>query len=286
MTFPDLIHDETQYIPAEAPGATVLSLAQCLERGLLAAPGSQQALRLEPDGLTLGDGVCSYPIRDGCPVLYPRAISAAWQDGALPLAYPSSALLQYALLSQIKQAGEINAPLDSAPARKHQHRFRELCKSLQGLVLDVGSDRPSHSSRLLPRGCEYVGLDPYAGQGEFRLIGLGELLPLRSGSVDAVVFNTSLDHMLDHHTALLEAHRALRDGGRVVIATYAWLERATLLSDAVHFHHFREFEVLGALDDGFAVEGVLRYQDVKHDSHRYGLYVMARKRPWRAGRRG
>ena len=36
--------------------------------------------------------------------------------------------------------------------------------------------------------CEYLGLDPYAGHGEFRIIGLGEILPIRDQSVDVVVF--------------------------------------------------------------------------------------------------
>ena len=196
----------------------------------------------------------------------------------MPLTNPASALQQYVLLSRIKQSGEINAPLDGEPARKHQFRFKKFCKGLKGLILDVGSDRPSHSMQFLPTNCEYVGLDLYAGHGEFRIIGLGEVLPINESSVDAVLFNTSLDHILDYHTAIDEAHRVLKPGGRVVIATYAWLERATLLTDSVHFHHFREFEIFGTLERHFEIEVVSRYEDPKHASHRYGLYVMAKRR--------
>src|SRR3990167_3028770 len=273
----ELIKDETQFEPTTTAASTPISLIQALERQLLISPDTKKELIAVDGAHMLSDGLRKYSTVTGCPVLYPNEITEAWQEGALPLAYCNSSLKQYVLLSQIKQAGEINAPLDSVPARKHQYRFKEFCKNLSGLVLDIGSDRPSHSTQLLPSNCEYLGLDPYAGQGEFRIIGLGEILPIRDQSVDAVLFNTSLDHILDHHTAIEEAHRVLKPGGCIVIATYAWLERATLLTDNVHVHHFREFEVLGALEPFFKIEDIRRYEDPKHAEHRYGLYVMAKK---------
>lgn len=270
----ELIKDETQFEPGD-PGANIsISLAQCLDRQILISPDSKKILVAEaPDSLT--DGLTNYAMVSGSPLLYPKEITKGWQDGAIPLTYQTSALNKYVLLSQIKQTGEINAPLDSGPARKHQYRFKEFCKDLSGLVLDVGSDKPSHSTQLLPSECGYLGLDPYAGGGEFRVIGLGEILPIRDASVDAVLFNTSLDHILDYHTAIEEAHRVLKPGGCVVIATYAWLEKATLLTDSVHFHHFREFEILGSLGRLFKLADVRRYEDPKHAAHRYGLYVRA-----------
>ena len=177
------------------------------------------------------------------------------------------------MLSQIKQSGEINAPFDSKPVRKHQHRFQDFCKELSGLVIDVGCDKLSKSMQLLPPTCEYLGLDPYSGQGEFRVIGLGEILPIKDNSVDAVLFNTSMDHILDYHTAIQEAHRILKPDGRIVIANYAWLERATLLSDSVHFHHFREYELLGAVKEFFDIEEICRYEDPKNDVHRFELFI-------------
>jgi SAM-dependent methyltransferase len=217
----------------------------------------------------------NYEMVSGSPLLYPKEITDACRNGSIPLTYQTHALSQYVLLSQIKQTGEINAPLDSSPAPKHQFRFKEFCKELSGLVLDVGSDKPSHSMQLLPSKCEYLGLDPYAGGGEFRVIGLGEILPIRDASVDAELFNTSLDHILDYLTAIEEAHRVLKPGGNVVIGTYSWLEKATLLTDSVHFHYFREFEILGTLERLFELADVRRYEDPKHAIHRYGLYVRA-----------
>ena len=143
--------------------------------------------------------------------------------------------------------------------------------------LDIGSDQPSHSRQLLPRDIEYIGLDPYANDGEFRLIALGEMLPIADNSIDVVSFNTSLDHILDYHTAVSEALRVLKPSGVIVIATYAWLKNATLLTDSVHFHHFREHQILGVLSENFQLHAVERYVDPKNATHRYGLYVMAKK---------
>ena len=273
-----LVKDESQFVPFEVGGVSLLSLSDCLERRLLISPDSGKELMESGGGEGLTDGAIGYAIKHGCPVLYPKVISDMLQDVVFPIRPPASPLQQYVLLSQLKQSGEINAPLDSGPARKHQFRFKEFCKNLKGLVLDIGSDRPRHSMQFLSANCEYLGLDPYAGHGEFRIIGLGEILPINDSSVDAVLFNTSLDHILDYHTAIDEAHRVLRPGGRLVIATYAWLERATLLTDSVHFHHFREFEIFGTLEKHFEIEDVRRYEDPKHETHRYGLYVMAKRR--------
>lgn len=266
-----LIKDETKFKPTGL-SAVALSFSHCLERRLLISPDTSEPLVLEGKE-SLTDGTKQYSVNDGCPVLYPNEITEAWIDGKLALDYYSSSLKQYVLLSQIKQSGDINAPSDSVPALKHYHRFKEFCKGLSGLVLDVGSDRPSFSVKLFSPQCEYLGIDPYAGHGEFRIIGLGEILPIRDQSVDVVVFNTSLDHILDYHTAIEEAFRVLKPNGNIIIETNAWLERATLLTDDVHFHHFREFEILASLERYFNILDIVRYEDVKHRSHLYSLFV-------------
>jgi SAM-dependent methyltransferase len=268
----ELIKDETKFEPTGLTAAA-LSFSQCLERRLLISPDTKKELVVIEGKESLTDGTKFYSVNDGCPLLYPSEIIEAWIDGKLALDYFSSSLKQYALLSQIKQSGEINAPSDSVPAQKHYHRFKEFCKGLSGLILDVGSDRPSLSTQLFSPQCEYLGIDPYAGHGEFRIIGLGEILPIRDQSVDVVVFNTSLDHILDYHTAIEEAFRVLKPAGSIIIETNAWLERATLLTDDVHFHHFREFEIIGSLERYFNILEIVRYEDVKHRSHLYSLFV-------------
>ena len=273
-----LIKEEREFLP-RGKNAKPLSLNDCLDLELLISPDSKNTLRLIKNvrPKVLSDGKNNYKQSLGSPILYPNEISSHLKEGRLPLKYNYSALLQYTLLSQIKQAGEINAPLSSSPARKHQWRYKDFCKDLRGLVLDVGCDQPSHSIQLIPNNCQYIGLDPYATKGEFRIIGLGEILPIVDASVDVVTFNTSLDHILDYHTAIEEAFRVLKEGGQIVIASYCWLEKATLLTDNVHFHHFREYEIIGALENYFSITDIKKYEDPKHDAHRYGLYIKAKK---------
>ena len=119
----ELIKDESQFSPPVTAVSTPISFSQALERRLLISPDTKKELIAIDGADALSDGLSKYSIVSGCPVLYPSEITEAWQEGALPLAYCSSALKQYVLLSQIKQAGEINAPLDSVPARKHPPPF-------------------------------------------------------------------------------------------------------------------------------------------------------------------
>lgn len=271
----EIIVDENLFSAETA--ADMLDLDQCLSLELLRCVESNKKLFRLPDG-NLTDGSNTYNVADGSPILYPLRIQKAWHGKNLPLKIFTDPLLQYALLSRIKQSGEINAPTSSIPYRKHQWRFSELCKDLKGLVLDIGCDVPATQSTLLPNTCSYIGLDPYSGAGSFRIIGLGEILPFASKCFNACLFNTSLDHILDYKTALDEAHRVLAHDGKIMIATYAWIERLTLLTDAVHFHHFTEEEILNYVSRKFKIEKIIRYEDPKHDTHRYGLYVCASKR--------
>jgi len=273
-----LIKEERKFSPNEIQ-AKLLSLNDCFDMKLLISPDSKNVLKLSKNSEEnlISDGINNYKKHNESPILYPKEISLSWKDGHLPLKYNYSSLLQYTLLSQIKQHGEINAPLSSEASLKHKWRFKDFCKNLNGLVLDVGCDQPSQSSQLIPENCKYIGLDPYAGKGEFRIIGLGEIIPIANSTVNAVTFNTSLDHILDYHTAIEESYRVLKKDGRIIIASYCWIEKATLLTDDVHFHHFREYEIIGALEDYFSNIEIKRYEDPKNDSHRYGLYISATK---------
>jgi SAM-dependent methyltransferase len=275
---PEYIKCNKTIRPNELIKAKRLSFADCLNRGILRSPDSFKELVFSKDQKHITDGCFNYDIRNDSPVLYPNEITGEWVDGVLPQKNHSSSMLQYVLLSQIKQQGEINAPTDSKPARLHRYRFQQHCTGLRGAILDVGCDNPSLSTQLFPDQCDYIGIDPYSGSGEFRIIGLGEILPITSNSMDAVIFNTTLDHMLDYNTALEEAVRVLRVAGKVVIASYAWLSQATLLTDSVHFHHFRDYQIIGALEGlGLNIEKISRYEDPKNSKHRYGLYVTASK---------
>jgi len=275
---PEYIKCRKTFQQNELPSAIRLTLADCLDRGILRSPDSFKELVFSQNQKQLTDGNLNYDTRNESPILYPNEITSEWVDGVLPQLHQHSSLLQYVLLSQIKQQGEINAPANSKPSLLHKYRFQQHCRGLSGIILDVGCDNPSLSTQLFPAQCEYIGIDPYSGSGEFRIIGLGEILPIASNSMDAAIFNTTLDHMLDYITALEEAVRVLKVGGRVVVASYAWLSQATLLTDSVHFHHFREYQIIGALEGlGLTIEKLSRYEDPKNSKHRFGLYVTASK---------
>jgi ubiquinone/menaquinone biosynthesis C-methylase UbiE len=157
--------------------------------------------------------------------------------------------------------------------------MKEFCKVIgQGTLLDIGCDKPSISHLFYPSGVNYIGLDPSFSNDEFKVLGMAEFLPFTDNIFDFVSFNTSLDHILDYQTALDEACRVLIKGGSLILSSYAWKDKATLLTDNVHFHHFREFELFGALKQSFSIESVKRYKDVKNEDHRYGIYILAKKK--------
>jgi ubiquinone/menaquinone biosynthesis C-methylase UbiE len=104
---------------------------------------------------------------------------------------------------------------------------------------------------------------------------MAERLPIADGAADNVALNSSLDHILDYHLAVDEAVRILKPGGMFYMNSLIWTMRAELFPDTVHFHHFRDFELRGALK-ALRIEEITRYS-WKGDSHRYGVYLAARK---------
>lgn len=244
---------------------------------ILSSPDSGRALSLTNDAQSLTDGTLFYPLHYGLPLLYPISVLEELNNGEIGLDYYSDSIKQYYLLSQIKQRGEINAPSDSIHYQRHLFRMHRFLSSCTGSVLDVGCDNVDISSALFGKECTYVGLDPFTNDtSKFRVIGVGECLPFLSNSFDNVVFNTSLDHILDYHTAIEEAFRVLKPGGRLSIATLIWETNATLLSDSVHFHHFREYEIVGALQEKMNIIELKKYS-YKNNSHRYSLFIAANK---------
>jgi SAM-dependent methyltransferase len=274
----DLRYDEAA-ISAETlkarPHARIPALADVID--LLAAPETGKGVGLTPDALALTDGTHVYALRDGLPVLLPARLQPFF-DGHLqvPVEAASDALLKYFALASFRHGGDINAPSADVHFQRHLHRIKAFVAGCHGVILDVGCDDAEIGASLFSEGSRYLGLDPFCVRSSpFRLVGVGEYLPIRSASMDVVVFNTTLDHIFDWHRALEEAHRALKAGGQLIIATLVWTARADLLGDSIHFHHFRDYEIFGALSE-FTVEDVARY-DYKGDSHRHGLYVRARK---------
>lgn len=260
------------------PHAQSLDFEDCL--AILASPDTGRALYLDSSSSQLTDGENYYGMREGLPVLMPTMLQPYFSDRLnLPLAHYKEAYLQYYLLATIKQSGEINAAPSEGAAQKHFYRMSRFLSEAKGLTLDVGCDDPALSASFFSPDVGYIGLDPFCLRpSPFRIIGVGEHLPFLSESVDNVVFNTSLDHILDWRLALREAKRVLKKGGSLYLASYIWTANADLLGDSVHFHHFRYYEILGALQELQLSEvKSLVYESPKGDSHRHGLYLQAVK---------
>lgn len=274
----DLIRDERAISVEElarTPHADIMQFEEVLM--LLVSPDSGRQLKANADLTVLEDAENTYPIANGSPILYPTYISKYFLGSGIPLHYYEDSRMQYFLLSQIKQRGEINAPSSNIHYQRHLHRMKSFVEECKGIVLDVGCDDPSIGASLFPQGCRYIGLDPFSKAATtFRVVGVGEMLPFQTESVDNVVFNTSLDHILDYHQAIDDAFRVLKPGGFLYIASLVWIDNATLLRDAVHFHHFRDYELMGAVKNMGEIQKVSDYQ-YKDDRHRYGKFLSVKK---------
>jgi hypothetical protein len=261
---------------AMRPHATRMTLDDVAP--MLASPDSKKGLAFLPGYRILSDGIHTYPDREDVQILLPARLQEYFSTRLeVPLGhYEKDSFLQYFLLSTIKQFGVINAPSDDTHYQRHLHRTQLFLQDAKGVILDVGCDDPRIGASILPASARYIGLDPFCMRTTpFRLIGVGEYLPFKDNSLDGVLFNTSLDHILDWRRAIEEAHRVLAPRGMLYLSTIAWTDRAGLITDSVHFHHFRDYELFGALE-GFKKVSEQRY-DYKGDDHRHGLYLSAQK---------
>lgn len=252
------------------------SLAELIP--ILASPDDRAALTLSANGIASASGQL-YPLIDQSPLLLPQQVISRIHNSTLDISFDNikDALDQYLYLNIVKNSGwEANSPHDDVWYLRHLHRSRQLVANSKGLVLDIGCDEPEISRRIFPAEARYVGLEPSLEQRQgMRLIGMAEFLPFQNEGVDAVSFMTSLDHILDYHTAIDEAYRVLRPGGSLYLVTLIWADRAHLYRDSIHFHHFRDFEIAGALRN-FHIKSMKRY-NWKNDSHRSVYYLEAVK---------
>jgi SAM-dependent methyltransferase len=91
---------------------------------------------------------------------------------------------------------------------------------VRGLVIDVGA-KDGARAVVLPDGCDYLGVDPFAEPspgGRFALVrGLAESLPVRDRAADSVLCFAALDYFSDGGVALDEMARVLKAGGALAI---------------------------------------------------------------------
>jgi SAM-dependent methyltransferase len=79
----------------------------------------------------------------------------------------------------------------------------------------IGVDHSRHAAAHALRNLQGAGGDGFTAQGN------AEALPIRDGSVDVVYSNGVLHHTPNFLTAMDEAYRVLKPGGKAIIALYA-----------------------------------------------------------------
>lgn len=259
------------------------SLEDLIDRSILIFPFSNKKIIFsKTNKLVTKDNIKINCVNE-CPILIPEKLPKNILDYKLSnIVKFSNPFFQYQILSLIKGNGEIigvNADTNSLSYRKHLFRIKNFLKCAKGNFLDIGCDDVSISSKIMPKECEYLGIDPFIkNSSEFKVFGMGEALPFTNNSFDNVLFNASLDHILDYYEAISEAYRVLKKKGSLYLSSYVWKEKATLLTDIVHFHHFRENQLISCIEELFQIKNILRYESPKNDYHRYQIFVRAERK--------
>jgi SAM-dependent methyltransferase len=165
----------------------------------------------------------------------------------------------HAHLAQLQSRGQWIAFLEQECVKHCRHVSQvEAGRAVVNgkVVLDIGCGGGTSSAIFGYFGAHYIGLDhsPHAaryalrhlravGGNGFTIQGNAESLPIRDESVDVVYSNGVLHHTPNFSTAMGEAYRVLRPGGKAVIAlyaTYSTVFAAIRLQGALRGHFGRQ----------------------------------------------
>lgn len=213
--------------------------------------------------------------------LYSVDILKNWNNSTIPDFsddnFRNSEIDLYLKIISLKNRPEQNNQnINTAKYKEYLTRLANVLVNAQGFTLDIGCDDPSNILKLMPNNCRYIGLDPNLNDYKYGVInGMAEFLPFKDRVFDTVMFNTSLDHILDYNLALSEADRVLKNKGVIIISTLVWLNKFELWRDRVHFHHFTPAHIESMLEN-FSVIQVDCYR-YGNDTHRYGAFICALK---------
>ena len=145
----------------------------------------------------------------------------------------------HAFLSELKSRSDWEAYLEQQIVDLGGHRHVSVVEAgrdaIRGRVLlDIGCGAGTSGALFGYLGAHYIGVDhsPHAamytlrhvravGADGFTVQGNAESLPIRDECVDVVYSNGVLHHTPNFDTAMDEAYRVLKPGGRAIIALYS-----------------------------------------------------------------
>jgi SAM-dependent methyltransferase len=107
--------------------------------------------------------------------------------------------------------------------RHERHRYRIAGRLATGRTLDIGCGRQNLRS-YLNRECDYISLDaPATGEKLYGaqpdVFGDAQNLPFRDRQFDTVILLEVLEHLERPETALQDAQRLVRVGGKIIVST-------------------------------------------------------------------
>ena len=110
-------------------------------------------------------------------------------------------------------------------------RLDFISKHIMGRVLDIGcKEKPEIHEYLAKFVNNIYGLDICPAKMEKFVVGDCHYLPYRSNCFDSVVMGELIEHLPNPIEALMEVHRVLSFGGRLIVTTpnsYSWLRMAS-----------------------------------------------------------
>lgn len=175
----------------------------------------------------------------------------------------------------MKQTGE--RPLkDSTPPALlalHDAGYREVIARLpRGTVLDIGCGVGEETARLSGDGRRVIGVDYDAetaamarGRGVEAICADGAVLPLGTGSVDAVCSSHIIEHFVDPSGHVAEMARVIKDDGMVCVVTP---NEPADFENPYHVHLFRPESLREMLGRHFAdveIVGLDGDEEVRRD---------------------
>ncbi len=152
----------------------------------------------------------------------------------------------------LKRVGEVVSRLrPPTPTAQIDRVIHLLPPSALVLVVGGSAAQPGLAPLYAQPSVSIIGFDIY-GSDLVQFIADGHSIPLMSGSVDAVVIQAVLEHVLDPPRVVQEIHRVLRPDG-IVYAETAFMQQVhegaydfTRYTESGHRWLFRNFELVEA----------------------------------------